>query len=116
MCRYAHRRLSLAPMVCLPQTSPGESRLVVEVTAAVVRGRSVLSMPLTRQIRRERALDGMMERPSDREQAGSGHGDGGAEGVEETPAAEEEEDEEEAKCKRAIEVEKRVYRDSFQVY
>lgn len=72
-------------------------------------------MPLTKQIRRERALDGMMERPSEREQAGSGDSDGGAEGVEETPAAEEE-DEEEAKCKRAIEVEKRVYRDSFQVY
>lgn len=58
------------------------------------------------QVRRERALDGLMEEGSvgaDEIEEGSRRGD------------RDDEDEEEAKWKAAIEVEKRVYKTSFQV-
>lgn len=58
------------------------------------------------QIRRERALDGLVEEAS--------RGEGGGE-KDNRADTWDEEDEEEAKCKTAIEVEKRVYKESFQV-
>lgn len=65
------------------------------------------------QVRRERALDGLME---DGSRAG-GDDDDTADGSNRRQGAEldEEDDEEETKCKAAIEVEKRVYKGSFQV-
>lgn len=59
--------------------------------------------PPNKQIRRERALDGLMGEEDESVNEGGGEGEAG-EGLEE-----------ETRCKKAIEVEKRVYKDSFQV-
>lgn len=64
------------------------------------------------QVRRERALDGLME---DGSRAGGEDGTGGDGNSRRQTELDEEEDEEETKCKAAIEVEKRVYKGSFQV-
>eukprot|EP00752_Nemacystus_decipiens_P003255 g3012.t1 len=62
------------------------------------------------QVRRERALDGLME---DGSRVG-GDDNTGDEADRRRMELDEEEDEEEARCKAAIEVEKRVYKGSFQ--
>eukprot|EP00752_Nemacystus_decipiens_P012060 g10691.t1 len=62
------------------------------------------------QVRRERALDGLME---DGSRMG-GDDNTGDEADRRRMELDEEEDEEEARCKAAIEVEKRVYKGSFQ--
>lgn len=63
------------------------------------------------QVRRERALDGLMEEGS----VGGSKGDDEDRNSRPQVGLGEEEDEEETKCKAAIEVEKRVYKGSFQV-
>ncbi|CAM9288030.1 unnamed protein product [Laminaria digitata] len=63
------------------------------------------------QIRRERALDGLMDGGSNNGDAGEGGGSGNENGRQ---SERDEEGEEEAKCKAAIEVEKKVYKGSFQ--
>ncbi|CBN76877.1 conserved unknown protein [Ectocarpus siliculosus] len=62
------------------------------------------------QVRRERALDGLMEEGS----VGGSKGDDEDRNSRPQVGLGEEEDEEETKCKAAIEVEKRVYKGSFQ--
>ncbi|CAM9722589.1 unnamed protein product [Ectocarpus sp. 13 AM-2016] len=62
------------------------------------------------QVRRERALDGLMEEGS----VGGSKGDDEDRNSRPQVGLGEEEDEEETKCKAAMEVEKRVYKGSFQ--
>lgn len=64
------------------------------------------------QIRRERALDGLMDEGGKGGDSSEGDGGGNEHGRQ---SERDEEGEEEAKCKAAIEVEKKVYKGSFQV-